>query len=54
MQLQNVAHNTSWVRKFRYKISEMINVHILCSKCPPAATHARSIPHMTYIVLVGR
>jgi len=27
------------------KKSEMINVHILCSKCPPppAATHARSL-----------
>jgi len=34
----------SWVRKFRYKISEMMNVHILCSNClPPAATHTRSL-----------
>jgi len=27
-----------------YKISEMINVHILCSNCPPpTATHAQSL-----------
>jgi len=44
IKVKNSSISKSSVWKFRYKISEMIIVHILHSNCPPpAAIHARSL-----------